>query len=681
MKRFRINKQNIAILLCILVFIVLILNVSLNENLALGSGNVYYVALDGNDSNDGLSVDTAWRTIDKANRNLQAGDTVYVRGGTYNEIIEPWNSGTEGEPITYMNYNGENVKIRGSEDKDWTLIAIGRKVRCDGLPRQYITIDGFTFDHEFTNKPGYRCQVGVISDTGTHDIIIRNCEMYGHGPANENDDPTIRDGGMRIQKGPDHIIIENCYADGWLRSIVNIGQSSENSDVPKHIIIRNNEFHHSWGALINLGSSTLYENKSILVENNILNCSLIGDGFQFENNYAIDCSDYTTKSECDASPCYWSKIRNQCYDADSNRGVVIRGNIITNCAENAIDMKGGAFVLIEDNTIYNCPGNNDGGFPLHNTQGNNRGGGVGGVNHGSGCSMRNIIVRNNVIYDNKGGGLAEDGTIYYNNLIANNDYDYTGSNSDYENPSKPVFCGIRFNGYGSKRIACKNNIFFGHSHGDIAVDSDDLDDFDIDGNLYHDSILVNFRDKGDFDYLTFDEWKQFLTNDVDIKGNDVHSIWGDPKLKNVPLDVYGDHENWDFDIEGDSPCIDGGVHLTVTTSSGSGNSVPVEESLYFFGGAEWDSVEGDLLKIGDDEVRLTDVNYCDNLLVLERQISWDEGDKVSLAYKGESMDIGPYDKGGFLPDIPMPQVPGFELVVLLSSLIISMILIRKKKIC
>jgi hypothetical protein len=43
----------------------------------------YYVDPNGNDSNDGLSIDTPFRTIGHAEDVVVAGDTIYVRGGTY----------------------------------------------------------------------------------------------------------------------------------------------------------------------------------------------------------------------------------------------------------------------------------------------------------------------------------------------------------------------------------------------------------------------------------------------------------------------------------------------------------------------------------------------------------------------------------------------------------------------
>ena len=42
--------------------------------------------------------------------------------------------------------------------------------------------------------------------------------------------------------------------------------------------------------------------------------------------------------------------------------VVIRNNIICNDGENGIDLKGGAYVIIEGNILYGTMGNNEGGL-------------------------------------------------------------------------------------------------------------------------------------------------------------------------------------------------------------------------------------------------------------------------------------------------------------------------------
>src|SRR5438105_4053502 len=80
------------------------------------SGQVYYVdGAQGNDQNDGLTIATAWKTIQKSFDAAVAGSTVMIKGGTYYEQLTVHVNGTAGNPITFTNYNSEQVIIDGSK--------------------------------------------------------------------------------------------------------------------------------------------------------------------------------------------------------------------------------------------------------------------------------------------------------------------------------------------------------------------------------------------------------------------------------------------------------------------------------------------------------------------------------------------------------------------------------------
>ncbi|WP_054023558.1 DUF1565 domain-containing protein [Bacillus sp. FJAT-28004] len=79
------------------------------------AGTTFYVATNGSDSNDGTSLSTPFLTIQQAALTAQAGDTVYVREGTYRETVTPANSGTTGNKITYQNYMDETVTVSGND--------------------------------------------------------------------------------------------------------------------------------------------------------------------------------------------------------------------------------------------------------------------------------------------------------------------------------------------------------------------------------------------------------------------------------------------------------------------------------------------------------------------------------------------------------------------------------------
>jgi hypothetical protein len=74
----------------------------------------YYVAIDGQDANSG-TLEKPFRTIQKAGTVATAGDTVYIRAGTYRETVVPAHSGTANAPITFRPYQHEAVTVSGAD--------------------------------------------------------------------------------------------------------------------------------------------------------------------------------------------------------------------------------------------------------------------------------------------------------------------------------------------------------------------------------------------------------------------------------------------------------------------------------------------------------------------------------------------------------------------------------------
>jgi hypothetical protein len=72
-----------------------------------------YVATDGNDSTGDGSITTPYLTISKAASVVAAGQTIFVRSGTYTEAVTIDADGTAEAPITLRNYPGETVVIDG----------------------------------------------------------------------------------------------------------------------------------------------------------------------------------------------------------------------------------------------------------------------------------------------------------------------------------------------------------------------------------------------------------------------------------------------------------------------------------------------------------------------------------------------------------------------------------------
>ncbi len=80
-----------------------------------------YVAKNGQDSNNG-TISSPYRTLGKAATVAAAGDTVYIRAGTYEETLRPANSGTAGNRIVFRSYGNEKVVISAMQAvRGWTV--------------------------------------------------------------------------------------------------------------------------------------------------------------------------------------------------------------------------------------------------------------------------------------------------------------------------------------------------------------------------------------------------------------------------------------------------------------------------------------------------------------------------------------------------------------------------------
>ncbi|MBL1173505.1 right-handed parallel beta-helix repeat-containing protein [Pantanalinema sp. GBBB05] len=78
----------------------------------------FYIAPNGNDTNPG-TIEQPWASIHHAATMLKPGETVYLRGGTYEvtQQIRPHRSGTATAWITYTSYPGEQATIDANQIK------------------------------------------------------------------------------------------------------------------------------------------------------------------------------------------------------------------------------------------------------------------------------------------------------------------------------------------------------------------------------------------------------------------------------------------------------------------------------------------------------------------------------------------------------------------------------------
>jgi hypothetical protein len=87
---------------------------------APAAGATYFVATNGSDSANGTSLDTPFRTLDKAVGVARAGDVIEVRAGTYDVTgsngfgLVIRTQGTESQWITMRGYNGERPVLKNT---------------------------------------------------------------------------------------------------------------------------------------------------------------------------------------------------------------------------------------------------------------------------------------------------------------------------------------------------------------------------------------------------------------------------------------------------------------------------------------------------------------------------------------------------------------------------------------
>lgn len=181
------------------------------------SQTLYYVDnTNGNDSNNGTSSGTAWKTIQKACNAATPASVVEIKGGTYKESITVNVSGTAGNPITFKNYMNESVVIDGTGISGSTLLtikdksflnfenlrfqnltknnAIGILVECSAsgsvtaLRFSKITVSAINWTNNAATEPGSNDNSqpfiaygrGTTAGNAITNLVVEDCEFYNN---------------------------------------------------------------------------------------------------------------------------------------------------------------------------------------------------------------------------------------------------------------------------------------------------------------------------------------------------------------------------------------------------------------------------------------------------------------------------------------------------------------------
>ncbi|RYU96185.1 right-handed parallel beta-helix repeat-containing protein [Emticicia agri] len=120
----------------LLAYIVLLFSVFSYQN----RQKAYFISPNGKDSNDGLSIKTAWLSIEKVNNMiLKAGDRVLFEGGKSfkgNLLLDSLDGGTANNPVIISSYGGTSAIIEAGQERG--LFAYN----CEGIKVSKLIFQG-----------------------------------------------------------------------------------------------------------------------------------------------------------------------------------------------------------------------------------------------------------------------------------------------------------------------------------------------------------------------------------------------------------------------------------------------------------------------------------------------------------------------------------------------------------
>jgi parallel beta-helix repeat protein len=157
----------------------------------------YYVSPSGSNANSGSST-SPWQTITYGFGRLNAGDTLWVRSGTYNETLTIWNkNGTSTAWYTVKAYTGEKPVMDGTGKSGNGVVVIGGDnpsassyIRIEGLEIKNGGVNGiFLYDAHhielLNNDVHHNTKRGISVTTAsgsafgtTHHVLVQGNDVH-----------------------------------------------------------------------------------------------------------------------------------------------------------------------------------------------------------------------------------------------------------------------------------------------------------------------------------------------------------------------------------------------------------------------------------------------------------------------------------------------------------------------
>ncbi|PID38714.1 MAG: hypothetical protein CSA65_02595 [Proteobacteria bacterium] len=227
-----------------------------------GGGTIYYVAPSGKNTNAGTEA-APWKTLQHAADQVEAGDMVAVKAGSYSDGFELTTSGTAAKPITFRGEGASKVTITGG-GQDTIYLDHADHVNIEQLSVMNASRAGLrlSFAHHVAVRRS------VFGDNGTwgiftdfsDDTTIEDCETYG----------SKAEHGIYISNSCDRAIIrrnrshDNNAGGIQINADPSMGGDGISSDcvIDSNIIYNNGQ---AGGAAINLASV-----RDTVISNNVL---------------------------------------------------------------------------------------------------------------------------------------------------------------------------------------------------------------------------------------------------------------------------------------------------------------------------------------------------------------------------------------------------------------------------
>ncbi len=155
-----------------LSFIFLLSLIFFGAEKTLAISDVFYISPTGNDETGNGTESNPWKTFSKAISMVDAGDTIFVKPGIYNEMVSIDKSGTINNRIKIFGTDPENkAKIAGTTSPRSVFVVYGSNI-------DFANLEIYDSYHGDDNSSCFRVDYNS-ENIDIENILVHNCE--GHG--------------------------------------------------------------------------------------------------------------------------------------------------------------------------------------------------------------------------------------------------------------------------------------------------------------------------------------------------------------------------------------------------------------------------------------------------------------------------------------------------------------------